>query len=331
MFWTTLKWKVLGHGVPGFGTAAFVFANFSFVERVMAAHAPLRPHRRLAYPFAAVAAGSISGEWRADGRLASARAVGRPQRLRRHATRCSTATSASSCSRCRSTSRWSRWLLGRSRMAAVATVAAYLAAGGLRIARPRVLVRAARAHLLALGCARTARRRVALPARPVRARPPARGRDVPGRRLHGRARPPARALRAPVRRVAGGARCAPVRRRAARAAARRWRRSPSLGALAVAATPASSRASIERFDVEPQALSARAPVPRRRDRRDPAGVRARRRRACAACPAAVGCRPRDRGSNRRTLENVPLWDAARAASRRWTTCSRSAATTASRA
>ena len=36
-------------------------------------------------------------------------------------------------------------------MAAIATVAAYLVAGGLQVARPRVLVPAARAHLLALG------------------------------------------------------------------------------------------------------------------------------------------------------------------------------------
>ena len=33
----------------------------------MAAHAPRRPARLLAYPVVAIAAGVISGEWRADG------------------------------------------------------------------------------------------------------------------------------------------------------------------------------------------------------------------------------------------------------------------------
>ena len=40
VFWTTLKWKLLARGLPGFGTACFVLANLVAVERAMAAHAP---------------------------------------------------------------------------------------------------------------------------------------------------------------------------------------------------------------------------------------------------------------------------------------------------
>ena len=36
VFWTTLKWKLLAHGVPGFGTACFVLVNLAVVERAMA-------------------------------------------------------------------------------------------------------------------------------------------------------------------------------------------------------------------------------------------------------------------------------------------------------
>src|SRR4051794_37930483 len=66
-FWTTLKWKLLGRGAPGFGTACFLFANFAVVERVMAPHAPTRPQRRLVYPLAAVAAGLIAARWQGEG------------------------------------------------------------------------------------------------------------------------------------------------------------------------------------------------------------------------------------------------------------------------
>jgi uncharacterized membrane protein (UPF0182 family) len=67
VFWATLKWKLLGGALPAFGTASFLLVNCAFVERVVAAHTPLRPYRTIAYPAAAVVAGLITLQWRAAG------------------------------------------------------------------------------------------------------------------------------------------------------------------------------------------------------------------------------------------------------------------------
>jgi uncharacterized membrane protein (UPF0182 family) len=150
VFWATLKWKLLARGLPGFGTAFLLLANFVAVERAMAAHAPRRPARLLAYPVAAVAAGVISGQWRADGAW---------QVLALWAGRSDFGVDDPLFGRdigffvfSLPLFEWvSRWMLDTLVLAAVATVAAYAAAGGLRIARPRTLVRGARAHLLVLG------------------------------------------------------------------------------------------------------------------------------------------------------------------------------------
>ena len=142
-FWTTLKWQFLGRGLPGFGTACFLLANFSAVERVMQAHEPLRPLRRLAYPVAAAAGGAISGVLRADENW---------QLLALWAGRTDFGVTDPLFGRdvgffvfsLPFYERASRWALETLAMAAVATVGAYVAAGGLRIARPRVLVAGAR-------------------------------------------------------------------------------------------------------------------------------------------------------------------------------------------
>ena len=81
------------------------------------------------------------------------------------ATRCSTATPASSSSRCRSTSSSPPGCCETLVLAGAATVAAYAVEGGLR---------AARAHLLTLAALALVGRRLALPARAVRARAAAR-------------------------------------------------------------------------------------------------------------------------------------------------------------
>ena len=143
VFWQTLRWKLLAHGLPAFGTGCFLLANFVAVERVMAAHSPRRPARLLAYPVAAVAAGVISGEWRADGAW---------RLLALWAGRSDFGVDDPLFGRdvgffvfSLPLYEWvSRWMLEALVMAAVATVAAYAAAGGLRLAR-------ARAHLLVLG------------------------------------------------------------------------------------------------------------------------------------------------------------------------------------
>jgi hypothetical protein len=36
VLWATLEWKLLAHGLPGFGTAAFVLVNLATAERRLA-------------------------------------------------------------------------------------------------------------------------------------------------------------------------------------------------------------------------------------------------------------------------------------------------------
>ena len=148
VFWATLRWKILGRGIPAFGTACFLLANFAAVERAMAAHAPRRPARLLAYPAAAVAAGVISGEraegvWRLLALWAGRSDFGAVDPL--------FGRDVGFFVFSLPLYQWaSGWLLDTLVMGAVATVAAYLVAGGLRVARPRLLVPGARRHLLAL-------------------------------------------------------------------------------------------------------------------------------------------------------------------------------------
>jgi uncharacterized protein len=302
-FWTTLKWKVLGRAVPGFGTACFLLANFGAVERAMAGYASLRPLRRLAYPLAAAAGGAISGHWRADGDW---------QLLALWAGRSDFGVTDPLFDRdvgffvfsLPFYERVSRWMLETLVMAAVGTVGAYLAAGGLRIARPRVLVPAARAHLLGLGA-------LALLVMAWRYRLdqfalalPHEGASLPGAGYtDAHVRLPA--LRILVVVSLAGALLLLY------AAARRVGRRPLLalavlGALASTAPGAVSR-MVERIEVDPQALT--------RERPYLADSIAATRRAFALDRVEVrGVAGGGRLSraelrrNRRTLENVPLWD-----------------------
>jgi uncharacterized protein len=302
-FWTTLKWKVLGHGLPGFGTACFLFANFGFVERGMAAHAPLRPVRRLAYPFAAAAGGLISGHWRAEGDW---------HLLALWAGRSDFGVTDPLFHRdvgffvfsLPFYDRLSRWLLDALVMAAVATIGAYLAAGGLRIARPRVLVPAARAHLLGLGAFallvmawryRLDQFALALPHH---------GATLPGAGYtETHVQLPALRLLMVVS-LAGALLLL-------YSAVRRVPRRPLavlavLGALAVAAPGVVARV-VERVEVDPQALSRERPyladsIAATREAFDLDDIRVR------SLTGGERLSAREIRQNRRTLENLPLWD-----------------------
>ena len=303
VFWTTLKWKVLGHGVPGFGTACALLVNFAAVERVMARHAPRRPNRRLAYPVVAVIAGVLASEWRGAGtwRLLALWAgrsdfgVGDPLFHR------DVGFFVFSLPLYQEVA---RWLLETLALAAVATVAAYLATGGLRRGRPFIAVRAARSHLLTLaglGLLVVAWRyrldqfSLALPHD---------GSVVPGASytdVHVRL-PAQRAL--VVLALAGAALCLYAA----------WRRVPRVPAVIVATAAglvlvgqSALPGAIERFDVQPQQLS--------RERRYLADAIASTRRAfaldditTAALPAGDRLSARDIAAGRRTVDNVPLWD-----------------------
>jgi hypothetical protein len=137
VLWTTLTWKVLAHGLPGVGTAAFVLANLAVAERRLA---PQAPYRRLVYPLVAVAAGLIAaarggpGAWRLLA-LWSARVDFGTRDPLFHRDIGYFVFSLPLYQQV------ARWALGALVMAGVATVAVYATGGGLRRAR---------AHLLAL-------------------------------------------------------------------------------------------------------------------------------------------------------------------------------------
>jgi uncharacterized protein len=303
VFWTTLKWRIIGHGVPFFGTAGLLIVNFAAVERVMAAHSPLRPHRRLVYPLAAVGAGLISSEWRADGAW---------RLLAMWAGRSDFGVADPLFHRDVEYFVFSlplyeqaaRWLLDTIAMAGVATVAAYLAAGGLRMARPYVIVRAARAHLLVLGA-------LALVVVAWRYRLdqfaltlPHGGSELPGAgytEVHVRLP----ALRIMVWLSLAGAVLLLY------AAARRVPRAP-LAALAVLAVlalvgPGVVSGVVQRFEVDPQVLTRERPylsyaIAATRRAFDLDRVRVR---TVSGHPRLSA---RDIARSRHALANVPLWD-----------------------
>jgi uncharacterized membrane protein (UPF0182 family) len=303
VFWTTLKWKILGDGVLGFGTACFLFANFAVVERVMAAHAGRLLQRRLVYPVAAVVAGLIASHWHTQApwrllALWSGRSDFGVQDPLFHRDIGFFVFSLPLYQEL------ARWMLETLAMAGAATIAAYIAAGGVRIARPYVAVRAARAHLLTLGA-------LALVAVAWRFRLdqfalalPHRGSTVPGASytdVH--VRLPARRLLSLLS-LAGAVLCvyAAWRRVAMRALAALV----TLGAIAVVGLSALP-ALIERFDVQPQQLSRETPYL--------ADAIASTRRAFALdrvrvqpLPASDRLSAADISRNQRTLDNVPLWD-----------------------
>jgi uncharacterized protein len=143
VLWTTLKWKILARGVPGLGTACFVLLNFAVAERVLARLAAARrPHRVLAYPAVAIAAGVVSGAWRADGAwrllaLWSGRGAFGTHDPLFHRDVGYFVFSLPLYQQA------ARWALDTVVIAAVATVAAYWLAGGLRRSRAHLLTLAA--------------------------------------------------------------------------------------------------------------------------------------------------------------------------------------------
>ena len=149
VFWTTMKWKLLGHGVPGLGTASFVLVNFAAVERVMGRRGAWRPQRLIAYPLFAIASGWLSTQWSGQGAW---------QLLAMWKGRSDFGVQDPLFHRDVGFFVFSlplyqhiaRWLLETLVVASIGTVAAYLAAGGLRTARPYVAADGAWTHLLVL-------------------------------------------------------------------------------------------------------------------------------------------------------------------------------------
>lgn len=156
VYWTTLKWKLLAEGVVGLGTASFILANFAIVDLVMSRHAEAnvpRPvelvwrHRRLIYPLVAMGSGVVSSaRWSNVGWQhlllwvhRSDFGVNDPLFHR------DVGFFVFSLPAYREVT---SWVLDTVVMASVATLAAYAIAGGVGIARPLAIVRVARAHLL---------------------------------------------------------------------------------------------------------------------------------------------------------------------------------------
>jgi uncharacterized protein len=294
VLWTTLKWRILARGVPGFGTACLALLNFAIAERVLARHAPLRPHGLLAYPAAALAAGVVSAAWWADGAwrllaLWSGRgAFGARDPLFDR----DVGYFVFSLPFYQQAARWE---LATVAIAAAATVAAYLAAGRLRPARAHLLTLAALALVVVAWRYRLEQFALALPHE---------GSVVPGASytdVHVRL-PARRAL--VVLSVAGAALCL-------YAARRRVPRAPAVLVVALAAVAVAAEgalpAVIERLDVEPQQLSRERPyladaIGGTRGAFGLADVRVRRLAAADRLSAAAIA------ANRRTIDNVPVWD-----------------------
>ena len=159
VYWTTLRWKLVAYGLAGVGTAGIVLANLVIAERITVARVRARgdttarlprAQRRIAYPLVAIAAGIASAKWQAPGAWTQlALWSGRSDfgatdplfhrdagffvfslPLYQHVV---------------------AWLLASLAMAAAATIAAHVAAGGIRRDGNLVLERGPRAHLLVIG------------------------------------------------------------------------------------------------------------------------------------------------------------------------------------
>ena len=159
VYWTTLKWKLLAKGVVGFGTASFLLLNFAVVDLVMARSGGVAARtgivgviwrsRRLSYPVVAIVAGVASSARRPDVSwqhllLWLHRGDFGQQDPLFHR---DIGFFVFSLPVYREVA---AWLLETVAAGALVTVAAYAIAGGLRVAPPPTLVRAARVHLLGL-------------------------------------------------------------------------------------------------------------------------------------------------------------------------------------
>ena len=154
-----MKWQVAVRIVIVCGTATFVLVNLLIVDRMVAAlHSqgeavtptPVWAYRTLLFPLAAVIAGIASNQWAADG-------VWQPVVLWLH--RGDFGVTDPLFHRDVGFFVFSlplyqqiaHWLYLTILTAGAATVAAYVAAGAVRIALPPVVASAARTHLLSLG------------------------------------------------------------------------------------------------------------------------------------------------------------------------------------
>jgi uncharacterized membrane protein (UPF0182 family) len=157
-FWTTLKWKVLVHLVIGFGTATFLLVNFAAVDRVVAAvnrqgktltPIPLWAYRNLVFPLAAIAGGLASSAWAAGN-------VWQSLLLWQH--RGDFGVTDPVFHRDVGFFVFSlplyqqvaHWLYVTLLMAGIGTVASYIAAGAIQRSWPPVVARAASTHVLGL-------------------------------------------------------------------------------------------------------------------------------------------------------------------------------------
>jgi uncharacterized protein len=309
---TTLKWKILAEGVVGLGTSCFVLVNLAIVERVAAvtgdrtggrAVTALRRGRRLVYPLVALACGWVSVQSRpADTwQLLLLWANRTPFGVEDPVFHRDVGFFVFSLPLYREVA---GWLLETGLMAVVASLAAYALMGAHE--RPRSAVaRKVQAHMLALGAlvllvvawrTRLAQLDLVLPHD---------GSRVPGASytdIH--VASPALAVLG-LMAVLGAMLCfyATVKR------------PPLLLVVAVALLASAALvgkselpALVERFDVQPQELT--------RERPQLAHAIDFTRRALALDRVHVRSLPDDGNlsaagirENRRTLDNVPLWDA----------------------
>jgi uncharacterized protein len=145
VFLTTLEWKILARGLAGLGTACVLLADFAVVERVVR---PRRP-AQLMYPLVAIACGVIAMNAQPDGTW---------KLLLLWANRSDFGVEDPVFHRDAGFYVFSLplyqvvvgWLLLTVVMAGAATIGAYLLAGGPRPGRRLLVTRGVRAHLLAL-------------------------------------------------------------------------------------------------------------------------------------------------------------------------------------
>jgi uncharacterized protein len=159
VFWTTLKWKLIAKGLVGLGSASFLLLNFGVVESIMARQASARVlparllavwrQRRLVYLVIAVGCGFVNTtrwpnvSWQHLLLWAHRGDFGRRDPLFHR-------DIAFYVFSLPLYQELSAWLVETIAVASLATTLAYLLAGGVRILPPRMLARGARAHLLVL-------------------------------------------------------------------------------------------------------------------------------------------------------------------------------------
>ena len=314
VFWTTLRWRLMAKGVVGLGTASFLLLNFAVVDRIMArragAEAVRSPiaviwsQRRLVYPVVAIALGVLNAtRWSnvSWGHLllwVHRSNFGEQDPLFHR----DVGFFIFSLPIYREVS---AWLLESVTVAAVLTLAAYAIAGGLRIAPPLSMARAARAHLLSLVALLLLVLAWRLRLEQFTLTVPHNSSVVPGASYTDvRVRLPllrlltGLALVGAVLCVYAAARRVPVRSLAL------------VTALAVLALVGVSRLPelVERFYVEPQELSRERPYVSRAifGTRQAYGLDGIKQQALDGSSTLTAA---EVAENHRTLENVPLWDA----------------------